>query len=118
MLDLGIRTENFALAIIQLYSSLPCQDVVLQVVGKQLLRSGTSVGAHYHESKRARSTAEFCSKIEGGLQELEEACYWLRLLKRTGKPINYDVEALQREADELLAILTTCSKNAKLHKES
>ena len=118
MFDLGIRTEDFALAIIHVYSSLPQQDVVLQVIGKQLLRSGTSVGAHYHEGKRARSTAEFCSKIEGGLQELEETCYWLRLLNRTRKPVNYDVEALQREANELLAILVTCSKNAKQHKIS
>jgi len=116
MLDLGTRTEDFALAIIHLYSSIPHQDVVLQVIGKQLLRSGTSVGAQYHEGKRARSTAEFCSKIEGGLQELEETCYWLRLLNRTKKPINYDVESLQREACELLAILVTCSKNAKQRK--
>ncbi len=113
MLDLGTRTENFAIAMINLYSSFSRNDVVLQVIGKQLLRSGTSVGAHYHEGKRARSSAEFCSKIEGGLQELEETCYWLRLLERSGKTINQDLVVLQTEAAELLAILTVCVKNAK-----
>ena len=116
MLDLGKRTEDFALAIISLYTLFPERDVVLQVTGKQLLRSGTSVGAHYHEGKRARSTVEFCSKIEGGLQELEETGYWLRLLVRTGKTVNYDLAGLQTEVSELLAILITCVKNAKLHK--
>jgi four helix bundle protein len=53
-----------------------------QVLGKQLLRSGTSVGAHYHEATRSGSNAEFISKIEAGLQELEETVYWLNLFDR------------------------------------
>ncbi|MEW6543885.1 MAG: four helix bundle protein [Nitrospirota bacterium] len=72
--DIGPRTKAFALKVIRLYSSLP-RSPEAQVLGKQLLRSGTSVGAHYRESRRARSTAEFISKIEGGLQELEETLY-------------------------------------------
>src|SRR3954452_5270998 len=73
------RTKQFALRIIRLYGSLPC-SVPAQVIGKQVLRCGTSVGAHYREGTRARSTAEFISKLEVGLQELDETAYWLELL--------------------------------------
>jgi four helix bundle protein len=77
--DLRERTKQFALRIIRLYASLPATGAA-QTIGRQVLRSGTSVGAHYREACRARSTAEFVSKIEGGLQELEETSYWLELL--------------------------------------
>src|SRR5574342_488836 len=77
--DLKERTKNFALRVIKRYCALP-KTTELQVLGKQALRSGTSVGAHYCEAKRARSEAEFISKIEGALQELEETGYWLGLL--------------------------------------
>jgi len=81
--DLRKRTKLFALRIIKLYASLP-KSTEAQVIGKQVLRSGTSVGAHYREAKRARSTAEFISKIEGALQELDETIYWLELLTESG----------------------------------
>src|SRR5687767_4339111 len=74
-LDLRTRTKQFALRIIRLYVALPRTDVA-QTLGKQLIKAGTSVGAHYREGSRARSTAEFVSKLEGGLQELEETAYW------------------------------------------
>ena len=76
MKDLKARTREFALRNIRLYSKLP-KSVEGHVIGKQLLRSGTSVGAHYREASRARSTAEFVSKLGGGQQELEETMYWL-----------------------------------------
>ena len=69
--DLRMRTKQFALRILRLYSSLP-RTTQAQVLGKQVLRSGTSVGAQYCEATRARSVAEFISKLECGLQELEE----------------------------------------------
>jgi four helix bundle protein len=69
--DLAGRTRAFALQVVRLYTSLP-KSTEAQVLGKQVLRSGTSVGAHYYEATRARSTAEFISKMEGGLQELAE----------------------------------------------
>ena len=72
--DLRARTKAFALRVIRLYVALP-KTTEAQVIGKQVLRSGTSVGALYREAKRARSTSEFVSKIEGGLQELEETVY-------------------------------------------
>ncbi|MDQ3753159.1 MAG: four helix bundle protein [Acidobacteriota bacterium] len=81
--DLRVRTKSFALRVIRLYASLP-KTTEAQVIGKQVLRSGTSVGAHYREARRARSTAEFISKVEGGLQELEETVYWLELLADSG----------------------------------
>ena len=112
MEDLKERTRAFALRIIRLYSALP-QTAEAQVIGKQLLRSGTSVGAHYREGTRARSDAEFISKIEGGLQELEESCYWMELLIDAEIIPQNRLTDLIKEADELTAILVTCSKNAK-----
>jgi four helix bundle protein len=79
MQDLIGRTKNFALQIIYLYSSLP-KSTEAQVMGKQMLRSGTSVGAHYREAIRVRSLNEYSAKVDGGLQELEETRYWLELL--------------------------------------
>ena len=70
-MDLRLRTKRFALGIISLFTALPVRPQA-QVMGKQVLRSGTSVGAHYREACRARSDAEFISKMEGALQELEE----------------------------------------------
>jgi four helix bundle protein len=83
------------------------------VLGKQLLRSATSVGAHYREACRARSTAEFVSKIEGGLQELEESLYWLELLVGSEVVAASRLTDLMDEASQLIAVLVTCAKNAK-----
>lgn len=74
MKDLRVRTKEFALRIIRLYSNLP-KSTVAQVLGKQVLRSGTSVGAQYREGQRAKSDADFISKTEGVLQELDETSY-------------------------------------------
>jgi len=111
-MDLRMRTKQFALRIIRLFSALP-KNTEGQVIGKQLLRSGTSVGAHYREATRARSDAEFISKIEGGLQELEESVYWMELLAESGIIPPLLLEDLQKEADELTAILITCVKKTK-----
>jgi four helix bundle protein len=100
---------------IRLYSSLP-KTTEAQVIGKQVLRSGTSVGAHYREARRARSAAEFVSKVEGGLQELEETIYWLELLAESGIVPASRLSDLCREADELTAILVSSAKTAKQHK--
>ena len=99
MKDLKIRTKEFSLRIIRMYAALP-KSTVGQVIGKQILRSGTSVGAHYREASKARSTAEFVSKLGGAQQELKETAYWLELLSES-------------ETDELGKILTTYIKNAK-----
>jgi four helix bundle protein len=110
--DLRTRTKQFALRVIRLFGALP-NRVESQVIGKQLLRSATSVGAHYREGHRARSTAEFISKLEGGLQELDETAYWLELLIESGIMPEHRLSDLLREANELTAILVTCVKHAK-----
>ena len=110
--DLRTRTKRFALRVVRLYVSLP-KSVEAQVLGKQALRAGTSVGAHYAEALRARSTAEFLSKIEGGLQELEETRYWMDLLVEAGIVPIEKLEELMDEARQLVAILITCVKNAR-----
>src|SRR2546423_11479045 len=110
--DLRTRTKQFALRIIRLFGALP-KTVEAQVIGKQLVRSGTSVGAHYREGHRARSNAEFISKLEGGLQELEETSYWLELLSESGIMPEHRLADLVKEANELAAILVTCVKRAK-----
>ena len=114
--DLKIRTKRFALRIIRLYGVLP-KTTEGQVIGRQIIRSGTSVGAHYREATRARSTAEFISKVEGGLQELEETCYWLELLIDSGIMPEGQLSGLVNEANQLTAILVTCTKNAKMKRK-
>ncbi|MEI6892897.1 MAG: four helix bundle protein [Pontiella sp.] len=116
MIDLKTRTREFALRVIRLYSALP-KTTEAQVMGKQLLRSGTSVGAHYREGMRARSDAEFISKIEGGMQELEESGYWMELLIAAEIIPEAKLSDLINEADELMAILVTCVKNVKAKKK-
>jgi four helix bundle protein len=110
--DLRGRTKQFALRILKVYAALP-RTAEAQVLGRQLLRSGTSVGAHYREGCRSRSTAEFISKLEGGLQELEETAYWLELLVEGGIMPEHRLRDLMTEAGELTAILVTCVKRAK-----
>ena len=95
-----------------MYCALP-KTTEAQVLGKQALRSGTSVGAHYREAKRARSDAEFISKTEGALQELDETGYWLELLVESDIVSKKRLSKLLSETEELLAILTTCTKNVK-----
>jgi four helix bundle protein len=116
MKDLKARTKEFALRVIRLYSALP-KSTEAHVIGKQLLRSGTSVGAHYREGTRSRSGAEFISKIEGWLQELEESCYWMELLVEAGIVPESKLAELMDEASQLTAILITCSKKAKEKKD-
>jgi four helix bundle protein len=87
--------------------------VEAQVLGKQVLRSGTSVGAHYREASRARSNAEFVSKLECGLQEIEETRYWLELLTESGMVRQEELQDLFREAEELTSIFVASARNRK-----
>jgi len=110
--DLRDRTKAFAMSIIHLYVSLP-KTTEVQVVGKQLLRSRTSVAANYREASRSRSKAEFISKIETCIQEAVETQFWLECLKEgchVSSPSRY---SLWNEIDELIRIFTTSARNAK-----
>ena len=106
------RTKQYALRIIRLFGSLK-KDTGAQVLGKQMLRSGTSVGAHYREACRARSVAEFVSKMEGGLQELDETAYWLELLVESGIVSERRLAALLTETDELLRMFIASVNTSK-----
>jgi four helix bundle protein len=110
--DLRVRTKTFALRIIRLYVALP-KTTVAQVIGKQILRSGTSVGAQYREGQRAKSDADLVNKIEGALQELDETAYWLELLEESGIVEPKRLKPLRNETNELIAILVTIAKNTK-----
>jgi four helix bundle protein len=110
--DLRKRTKEFALRVIKLYAALP-KTTEAQVIGKQILRSGTSVGAHYREACRAKSNADFVSKIEGGLQELDETLYWLELLAEAKIVKSSRLEDLKRETDELIAMFVSMAKGVK-----
>jgi four helix bundle protein len=111
--DLKPRTKAFALRVIRMYSKLPKGDAVAQVLGKQVLRSGTSVGANYREASRGRSKAEFISKIGDCLKEIEETEYWLELLTDSGVVSATQMTDLLDETRQLIAILTTIDKKAK-----
>jgi four helix bundle protein len=109
--DLRMRTKEFALRIIRLYAALP-KTTEAQVIGKQVLRSGTSVGARYREAYRSRSDAEYIAKIRGGLQKLEETSYCLELLEDAAIVNGDRLAELRDEAEQLTAILVACSRTA------
>ncbi len=104
--DLGVRTKQFALRIIRLFQALP-DTTEARVIGKQVLRSGTSVGAQYREARRARTKTEFQSKIESALQELEETGYWLELLGESKIIPSDKLISLSQEQRELTGILVS-----------
>jgi four helix bundle protein len=110
------RTKAFALRIIRMYSALP-RRMEADILGKQVLRSGMSVGAHHREACRARSPAEFISKMEVGLQELEETAYWFELLVDGGIVPADRLGVLRLEADELIAMFVASVNTAKARKE-
>ena len=113
--DLKQRTKRFALRIIKLFTSLP-KSSEAQVIGKQILRSGTSVGAQYREACRSRSNSEFISKMQSSLQELDETAYWLELLVEGEIVGSSRLLELQKETDELIAIFVSSVKTAKTNK--
>ncbi|MCZ2121846.1 MAG: four helix bundle protein [Anaerolineales bacterium] len=104
--DLRTRTTDFALKIVKLYGSLP-KATEAQVLGKQVLRSGTSVGANYREGHRAKSDADIVNKFETVLQELDETDYWLDLLVKSNILPLTKAELLIKETNQLIAIFTT-----------
>ena len=111
-LDLRQRTKGYAIRIVRLYRSLP-QSSDAQVLGKQLLRSGTSVAANYRAACRARSRAEFISKISVVLEEADESAFWLELLGETEVVHPEKLAALLGETNELTAIFGASLRTSK-----
>jgi len=112
---LKIRLREYALRIIRLYESQPKHGAV-HVITHQLLRSGISPGAHYREACRAKSNADFISKVEGALQELDESDYWLELLIHGSFVGESRLKGLIDETNELIAIFVSIALKAKARK--
>ncbi len=106
------RTKKYASGIVRAYCALP-KRTECQVLGKQFLRSGTSVAANYREASRARSDAEFVSKIEQCAQEADETMLWLELIAEDCGVQSECLAWLHSESNELIAIFTTMSRNVK-----
>ena len=110
------RTKTFASGIIRLYVALPKSREEVQVLGRQLIRAGTSVAANYREASRARTKADFISKIETCAQEADEVQLWLELLRDDCGIRSKLLGDLWQEADELISIFVTMARNAKENK--
>lgn len=110
--ELKPRTKGFALRVIRMFSALPKTEEA-RVLGRQVLRSGTSVGANYREVSRARSKAGFIAKIGDCLKEIEETEYWLELLMDSGQVSPSKMAPLLDECRQPIAIFTTINKKAK-----
>lgn len=110
--ELRNRTKTFALRIIRLFRHLP-HSTEAQVLGKQLLRSGTSVGANYRAAGRSRSKAEFVSKIGIVVEEADETVFWLECLVESGIVKEELLKELLIEANELVAIFAASHRTAR-----
>jgi len=110
--QLRARTKRFALRIIHLFRHLP-RTPEAQVLGKQLLRSGTSIGANYRATGRARSKAEFVSKMGIVVEEADETVFWIECLMESGIVKRELLADLLREANELLAIFAASQRTAR-----
>jgi four helix bundle protein len=106
------RTKQFALRVIRMYTSLPNTGAA-QGLGKQALRSGTSVAANFREASRARSSAEFLAKLGIVEQELDETMLWLELLAESAIVPESKLALLRQEAEELLKIVVVSARKTK-----
>ena len=112
------RTKQLAGAVVRFYVRLDRRREEISILGKQLLRSGTSVGANYREASRSRSDAKFIAKIELCAQEADETQYWLELLLEDSGISKIHTQPIWDEADELIRIFITMSQNTKKRRDS
>jgi len=110
--DMKRRTKAFANRVVKLCSALP-NNWVARTLGKQLLRSGTSVGANYRAVCRAKSTADFINKLRVVEEECDESLFWMELLVDNDIVKPSRLTALIKEADEILAITVSSAKTAR-----
>ena len=113
--ELRDRTKKFAIRIVRLFKALP-KTTEAQIMGKQLLRCGTSVAANYRAVCRARSKAEFIARIGIAAEEADESVLWLELLDETGAMPTHRLQEITKESRELAAILSASQKTAKDNK--
>ncbi len=107
------RTKSFALEVIRFFQRLPKTDEA-KIIGKQLLRSGTSVASNYRAACRSRSKQEFYSKVCIVVEESDESLFWLELIRDSGIQNNDNINSLMKEAEELLYIFAATRKSVKL----
>lgn len=110
--ELKRRTKQFALRIMELVGEMP-RTIIAKVIGGQLVRAGTSVGANYRAACRARSTPEFIAKLGVVEEEADECGYWLELIVEGGLMPIAKVQPLLKEADELVAIMAASIKTVR-----
>jgi four helix bundle protein len=110
--DLRDRTKRFALRVLKLCDSLPKTEAA-RTIGRQLLRSGTSVAANYRAAGRARSRAEFAAKIGVVVEEADESVFWLELLVESGMFAKPRLDDLVAEANELVSIFVASQKTVR-----
>ena len=110
--ELKERTKNFGLRILKLYEELT-KSKKGEIIGNQLLRAGTSVGANYRAARRAKSDADFIYKIEIVEEEADESAFWLELISESNLMEKKKLESLLKEAYELTAIFTSSGKTVK-----
>jgi four helix bundle protein len=111
-IDLGQRTKEFALRIIKLSSALP-RDRLGDVLGRQILKSGTSIGANWREAARASLKRHFISTTEICIRKADETLYWIDLLSECQVVNSSRLSAIRDECNQLIAILTATVKRAK-----
>jgi len=112
-IDIQDRTFVFACRIIHLYKAIIKEDRSNEIIGRQLIRSGTSIGANLEEASGAQSRADFLSKCNIALKEARESYYWLRLLVETEIVSKKKAELLTQESNEIVSILTSIVKNTR-----
>ena len=112
MTDLKDRTKKFAIDVVRFCSSLP-EKQEFWVIGKQLIRAATSVGANYRASQRAQSKRAFIAKLSIVEEEADESLYWMELLEELGLEQRTELRRLKNEADQLVAIIVTSKKSAR-----
>ena len=112
--DFKKRTRQYALRVIRLVESLP-DDRTSRILGDQLLRAGTSVGANYRSSIRAKSRADFISKMGTVEEECDESLFWMEVLVEAGKVPVERLSSLMQEGGEIVAIVVASIKTARRH---
>ena len=111
-IELERRTKEFSLQLIRFLESLP-KNYLGEAMGKQLLKSGTSIGANYREANRAESKADFIHKLAIAEKEASETVYWLELMLEAGIGANQEAIRLMQQAKEVLAIFTAAGRTSK-----
>ena len=109
---LKVRTKEFALRVLRLYSSLPHTEEA-RILGRQILRSGTSIGANYRAACRGRSRAEFAAKLGIVLEEADDTVFWLELIQDASIVPKEKLSALTKEANEIVAIIVASLRTVK-----